>query len=153
MDYNIISCGVAGQTGTIPDSAKDKIHAAIGELFKAGFRRFLIALTGDAALLFAENALTFREQYPDMGIDILLPFDGWTDEQPDVARIRCVTAQAESVNYSCEEEYEDSTDICNQQLIGFGGCTVIIHDSENKTMRDLTIDLLNADQKIKDVLI
>ena len=73
MDYNNISCGVAGQTGAIPAGAKEKIHAEIGELFKAGYRRFLIALTGDITLLFVETVLTFKEQYPDAGIDILLP--------------------------------------------------------------------------------
>jgi len=153
MDYNMISCGVAGQTGTVAADAKDKIHTAIAELFKDGYRRFLIALTGEAALLFAETALTFREQYPDAGIDILLPFDGWTDEQPDSARIKQIAAQAESVNYSCDEEYEDSIEICNRQLVGFGRCTVVIHDGTDKGMVELIGEIRDADQDVKEILI
>lgn len=150
MDYNDRFCGVIGQTGTLPTDAKEKIHAAIEELFKAGLRRFLIALTGEAALLLAETALTFREQYPDMGIDLLIPFDGWINGQPDGARYKQITAQAESVHYSCEKEYEDSVNICNTQLIGFGRCMVVIHDGE---LAELVAEARAAGQEVKEILI
>ena len=153
MDYNAVSCGVAGQTGTLPAGAKEKIHAAAEELFKSGLRRFLIAVTGEAALSFAESALAFREQSPDAGIDLLIPFDGWIDDQPDGARYRKITAQAESVNYSCDEEYEDSIDICNTQLIGFGRCTVFIYGSGNETMRELAGESRDAGQDVKEIIL
>ena len=153
MDYNAVSCGVSGQIGTLSAGAKEKIHTAAGELFKVGLRRFLIAITGEAALLFAEAVLTIREQYPDAGIDVLIPFDGWIDNQSDSARYNRVIAQAESVNYSCAEEYEDSTDICNTQLIGFGRCTVFIHNGEDETMRELAEETRDADQEVKEIII
>jgi len=151
MDYNDISCGVAGQTGTLPAGAQEKIHAATGELFKAGLRRFLIAVTGDATLAFAEVVLSYREQYPDAGIDLLLPFDGWMDEQPDSERYKRITAQAESVNYSCDTEYEDSVEICNTQLIGFGRCTVFIHDGGDETIRAVIAETRDAEQEVKEI--
>ena len=155
MDYNTISCfcSVAGQTGAVNADAKEKIHAAAGERFKDGYRRFLIALTGEATLLFAEAALSFREQYPDMGIDILIPFDGWLDEQPDSARYKGITALAESVNFSCPDEYEDSVEICNTQLIGFGRCTVVIHDDGDEAMIILAAETREAEQDVMEILI
>jgi len=151
MDYNDISCGVAAQAGAVSADTKEKIHAAIGELFKAGYRRFLIALTGEATLVFAEAVLSFREQYPDAGIDLLIPFDGWIDDQPDNARYRQITAQAESVNESCEDEYEDSADICNHQLIGFGRGMVVIHGGD-KTITELIEDAREAEQLVLEIL-
>ncbi|MDR1464285.1 MAG: hypothetical protein LBJ11_03150 [Oscillospiraceae bacterium] len=153
MDYNMVSCGVAGQTGTVSAGAQDKIHAAIAELFKAGYRRFLVALTGEAALLFAEAVLPFREQYPDAGIDLLIPFNEWADDQPDSSRFKRITGQAESVNYSCEEEYEDSIEICNRQLVGFGRCLVAVHDGKDKEMAELIGEARAAEQNVKEVLI
>jgi len=153
MDYSVISCGVIGQTGTLPAGAQGKIHASIGKLFKTGLRRFLIAVTGRAAAVFAETALTFREQYPDMGIDVLIPFDGWIDDQPNGARYRRITAQAESVNYSCDEDYGNSTDICDTQLIGYGRCTVFIHGGGDERIRKMIKDARDAGQDIKEIII
>jgi len=153
MDYTTISCGVAGQENPISKEGKEKILSAICELLKNGYRRFLIALTGEATLTFAEGVLSALEQYQDAGIDILIPFDGWIEEQADSARYRRIMVQSESVHYSCDEDYEDSTDICNRQLIGFGGCTVIIHDTDNKAMQNLAMEILNADQKVREIRI
>ena len=154
MDFEMISCGVAGQKATIPaakiEQAKQKISEEIRRLLQDGYRRFLIAITGEAALLFAEAVLSFREQSPDAGIDVLLPFDGWIEQQTNCARYKQITAQAESANYSCDEEYEDSVDICNQQLIGFGRCMVVIHDGE---LVELIGDARDADQEVKEILI
>ena len=153
MDYNDISCGVAAQAGAVSADTKEKIHAAIDELFKGGYRRFLIALTGEATLVFAEAVLSLREQYPDAGIDLLIPYDGWIESQPEVVRYRQITAQAESVNESCEEAYEDSTDICNHQLIGFGRCMAVIHGGGDKLITELIEDAREAEQEVIEILI
>jgi len=151
MDYEMISCGVAGQENQIPEGTKEKISGAIRELFKDGYRRFCVALTGAAALTFAEEMLTMREQYPDAGMDVLIPFDGWIEEQADSARYKQITAQAESVNHSCEEEYEDSTEICSRQLIGFGRCTVVIGGGD--TMQEFVEETRDTEQEVREVLI
>ena len=151
MDYNAISCGVAGQVGTLPAGAKEKISEELSNLLRNGYRRFLIAVTGETTLLFAETVLSFRQQYTDIGIDLLLPFDGWMNEQPDSTRYKQITAQAESVNHSCEEEYEDSVEICNRQLIGFGRCMVIIGDDD--AMRELIEETRDAEQEVWEILI
>ena len=151
MDYDMISCGIAGQETPIPAGAKEKIDGAIRELLQDGYRRFLVALTGEVTLTFAETVLTVREQYPDAGIDILIPFDGWKDDQPDSARYKRITAQAESVNYSCEEEYEDSVDICNHQLIGFGRCMVVIGGGD--AMQELVEETRDAEQEVREIII
>ena len=153
MNYDMISCGVAGQEAPIPAGAKEKIDGVIRELIRDGYRRFLVALTGEATLTFSETVLTVREQYPDAGIDVLIPFDGWMDDQPDSARYKQITAQAESVNYSCEEEYEDSVDICNRQLIGFGRCMIAIHNGGDKAMRELIEETRDAEQEVREILI
>ena len=152
MDYTAISCGIAGQEkmSAVKD-ANEKINIEIKELFKDGYRRFLLALTGETVLLFAENALDFREEYPDMGIDILIPFDGWIEQQKDSERYKAVTLQAESVHFSCEEEYEDSNNICNTQLLGFGRCLTVIHDGNDKAMAELIEESCNAEQNVKEI--
>ena len=152
MDYNAISCGVAGQNNPITEAAIEKIGGAIRELMRDGYRRFLVALTGEAALTFAEILLSVRDQYPDAGIDVLIPFDGWIEEQ-DSKRYKPVTAFAESVHYSCEEEYEDSMDICNRQLIGFGRCMVVIHNGTDDAMAELIEEARDAEQDIREILI
>jgi len=149
MDYDMISCGVAGQGNTIPEGAKERIDDALRRLLQDGYRRFVVALTGETALTFAETVLTVREQYPDAGIDVLIPFDGWIEEQADSARYRHITAQAESVNYSCEEEYEDSIDICTRQLIGFGRCMVVIGSDD--AMQELIAEARDAEQEVREI--
>jgi len=153
MDYDMISCGVAGHGDPIPEGAKQKIADAIHELLQKGYRRFLIALTGEVALTFAESVLTVRGQSPDIGIDVLIPFDGWMEEQADSARYKQITAQSESVNYSCEEEYEDSVDICNRQLIGFGRCMIAIHNGGDEIMREFIEEARDAEQEVREILI
>ena len=97
--------------------------------------------------------LSFREHYPDTVIDLLIPFDGWIDDQPDSARYKQITVQAESINYSCEEAYEESIDVCNTLLIGFGRCTVFIHDNGDNTMQEMAGESRNAGQEVKEIII
>ena len=154
MNYDdVITCAVVGQEGAAPENAKEKINEAITGLFKTGYRRFLIVLTGEVTLLFAEEAVSFREQYPDMGIDISMPFDSWIDEQPENKRYRQIVAQAESVNYGGAEEYEDSVDICNHQPIGFGRCMVVIYGGGDKAMPELIAEIRDAEQEVKEILL
>ena len=97
MDYTTISCGVAGQENPISKEGKEKILSAICELLKNGYRRFLIALTGEATLTFAEGVLSALEHYPDAGIDVLIPFDGWIEEQADSARYKQISKDKDGI--------------------------------------------------------
>jgi len=157
MDYGIISCGVVGQMQNISVNGMVQAAAAIsngiGSLVRDGYRRFLVAVTGDATLLFAKAVLIAGEQNPEIALDILLPFNGWIDGQADSARYKQITIRAESVNYSCEEEFEDSVDICNTQLIGFGRCTIVIHGGEDEAMSELITEARDAEQEIHEILI
>ena len=157
MDDELISCGVAGQTAAIPTEKMLQtavvIGDGIGRLARDGFRRFLVAVTGDATLLFAEAILLARAQNPEIFLDVLLPYKGWIEEQTDGTRHNRVRLQADSVSYSCEEDYGDSEDICNRQLVGFGRCTVVIHGGGDKAMAALMAEARDAAQEVREIRI
>lgn len=140
MDYTKISCGVIGQEN-IPADKIEPLKQKIGEetesVFKAGYRLFVIGLTGEPALLFTEAALNLRQNCPDVRVELFIPYDEWIDEQSESARYSSVMAQADGANFSCDEPFEDSVDILNNQLLDVGNYLVIIHDGTDEEINNV----------------
>ncbi|MCL2433488.1 MAG: DUF1273 domain-containing protein [Clostridia bacterium] len=159
MDYSVVinSVGVVGQSSMIPTRNRiafsHAISRGIDRLLENGYRRFLIAVTGHATLVFAETLLSMGTRYPDIFVSMLFPYMGWDKQFKNSLRyLRCM-AQAKSVLYACDEACDGCVDITNLQLQDFGKCAVVIHDGADKTMQAFMANRRNTEQVMFEILV
>ena len=157
MSFEMTSCGVVGQTMPIPNDRIEQIGTIINtevkRLIQSGVTFFLVAITGTATLMLAEAVIAARTQTPDIELEVLLPYRDWCNEQSEAVHYQQVVGQAHTVLLACEVAHEDSANIANLQLMGFGRCMVVIHHESNKSMQQYIADARDAEQDVHEIII
>jgi len=156
MDFKSISCGVTGQAKIPADKVepvKQKIHEELQRALKAGYKYFYAALSGEASLLFLETAIPFREQYPDVSIEAMLPYKEWVEEQNEKDRYYRALIQTNGYKVCCNQDYGDNIFIVNNQLLDLCSRLIAIHDGRDADTKQVAGLAKEMEQEVREILI
>ena len=134
------------------ESVKQKIHEELQHALKAGYKYFFVGFTGEASLLFLETAPPFREQYPDISIDVMIPHKEWVDEQKEKDRYYRALVQTNGYKM-CNQDYGDNIFIVNNQLLDLCSRLIAIHDGQNTDTKQVVGLAKEMEQEAREILL
>jgi len=156
MDFKRLSCGVTGQA-KIPadkvDTVRQKIHEELQHALNAGYKYFFVGFTGEASLLFLETAIPFREQYPDISMEAMIPYKEWTDKQKEKGRYCRALNQSNGYKVCCNQDYGDNIFIVNNQLLDLCSRLIAIHDGQDTDTKQVVGLAKELEQEVREILI
>ena len=139
------NCGIWGNC-KIPHSEISRATLAIKSklLERLANRQFeyTVCFMSDADLLFMEIAIGLKKDYPDLSVNVLLPYYTWLEHQSaeECEKRKSYLAQLECKYYFCaQESYSDLLFICSSQLLDNCDNLIII---ENQQPDQATADMI-----------